>query len=343
MMLLEPIQLPTKVEFDRNTYTRRYGKCEIGPLEPGYATTIGNTLRRILLSSIQGAAARFVRIEGLHHEFAPIPGTDSDFNDFILNLKKVIFTSDTLNEVKLELHHSGIGPVKASQIEETADVKVVNKEHVLFNVLEDTDVSIEIWVGIGRGYMPADKQNLDDKPIGVIPVDSIYSPVVKCNFFTENQRVGERTDYDKLVVEIFTNGATEPKNALYLSAKLLKDIYTHMVQFEGSEPSYAEEYRVDPELEKLEKLLAMDVRDLELTVRASNCLTAAKIETIGELVSKQELDMLKYRNFGKKSLDEIKALLAKLDLYLGMDVDNIYQDIADAKNRSNFKRRDELL
>ena len=339
MMLLEPIQLPSKVEFDKDSYTRRYGKCEIGPLEPGYATTIGNTLRRILLSSIQGAAARFVRIEGLHHEFAPIPGTDSDFNDFILNLKKIIFISSTLNEVKLELHHSGSGPVTAAQIIETGDIKVVNKDLVLFNVIEETDISIEIWVGIGRGYMPADKQLLDDKPIGVIPVDSIYSPITKCNFYTENQRVGERTDFDKLVVEIFTNGAIEPKNALYLSSKLLKDIYAHMVQFEGDEPEYATLYEVDEELEKLVILFGKDVKDLELTVRATNCLTTAKIETIGELVSKNEYDMLKYRNFGKKSLDEIKALLAKLDLYLGMDVEGIMLAYNDAKNRSNMIKK----
>ena len=338
MMLLEPIQLPNKVDFEKESYTRYYGKCEIGPLEPGYATTIGNTLRRILLYSIQGAAARFVRIEGLHHEFAPIPGTDSDFNDFILNLKKVIFTSDTLLEVRLELQHSGVGAVTAGQIEETADVKVINKDIVLFNVVEDTDINIEIWVGVGRGYVPADRQNLDEKPIGVIPVDSIYSPIVKCNFYTENQRVLERTDFDKLVIEIFTNGAIEPKNSLYLSAKLLKDIYSHMVHFEAGEPGYAEEHFMDPELEKLEKLLNMDVRDLELTVRASNCLTAAKIETIGELVSRPESEMLKYRNFGKKSLDEIKVLLGKYDLHLGMDVDGIRRNITEARNRTNKKR-----
>lgn len=339
MMLLEPIQLPNKVEFERQSYSLYYGKCEISALEPGYATTIGNTLRRILLSSIQGAATRFVRIEGLHHEFAPIPGTDTDFNDFILNLKRIVFTSDTLNEVKLELNHSGLGPVTAGEIQETADIKVVNKDLVLFNVIEDTDINIEIWVGVGRGYVPADKQNVDDKPVGVIPVDAIYSPITRCNFTTENYRVGERTDYDKLIMEIYTNGAIEPRNALYLSAKLLKDIYTHMVHFE-EEPDYVEEITMDPELEKLDKLLDMPVKDLELTVRSGNCLVAAKIETIGELVSKTEPDMLKYRNFGKKSLDEIKDLLLKYDLTLGMDVDGIRKKVIEAKNRTNnIKKR----
>jgi DNA-directed RNA polymerase subunit alpha len=338
MMLLEPIQLPSKVEFDKATLSNTYGKCEIGALEPGYATTIGNTLRRLLLSSIQGAAARFVRIEGLHHEFAPIPGTDTDFNDFILNLKKVVFTSDTLNEVKLNLQHQGKGPVTAAEIEETSEVKVINKDLVLFNVVEETDINIEIWVGVGRGYVPADKQNVDDKPVGVIPVDSIYSPIVKCNFFTENQRVGERTDFDKLIIEIFTNGAIEPKNALYLSAKLLRDIYAHMVHFE-EEPEYIEDVIIDPELDKMEKLLNMNVKDLELTVRSANCLTAAKIETIGELVCKNEADMLKYRNFGKKSLDEIKVLLTKYDLSLGMDVEAIRKKVSEVKNRTNSNKK----
>jgi len=337
-MLLKPIQLPDNVKKDKSTYTLFYGKFEIGALEPGYATTIGNTLRRILLSSIQGAAARFVRIEGLHHEFAPIPGTDTDFNDFILNLKKVVFTSDTLTEVKLTLQHQGKGVVTAGDIEETADVKVINKDLVLFNVVEGTHINIEIWVGVGRGYIPADKQIVENKPVGIIPIDSIYSPITRCNFYTEDQRVGDRTDYDKLVIEIHTNGAIEPKNALYLSAKLLKDIYTHMVHFE-EEPDYVEEMFIDPELEKLEKLLGMNVKDLELTVRSANCLTAAKIETIGELVIKNETEMLKYRNFGKKSLDEIKVLLTKYDLYLGMDVDGILKKVADAKNRTNTKKK----
>ena len=337
-MLLEPIQLPSKVEFDRNSITTLYGKCEIGPLEPGYATTIGNTLRRILLSSIQGAAARFVRIEGLHHEFSPIPGTDTDYNDFILNLKKVVFTSETINEVILQLQFSGTGPVTAGKIQDTAEVKVKNKDLVLFNVVETTDITIDIWVGIGRGYVSADKQNAEDKPVGVIPIDSIYSPITKCNFFTENQRVGERTDYDKLIMEIFTNGAIDPRNALYLSAKLLRDMYSHMVKFE-TEPEYVEELNIDPELESTDKKINLFIKDLELTVRSANCLAAAKIETLGELVSKTETDMLKFRNFGKKSLDEIKELLQRYDLYLGYDVDAHNKRIAEIREKANQKRK----
>jgi len=338
MMLLEPIQLPSKVDFDPETYTKYFCKCEIGPLEPGYATTIGNTLRRILLSSIQGAAARFVRIEGLHHEFTPIPGTDIDFTDFILNLKKVVFVSSTLDEVKLVLQHSKVGPVTAACIEETADVKVINKDQILFNIVEKTDIYAEIWVGVGRGYVPADAQNMEDKPVGVIPMDSIYSPITKCNFITENQRVGERTDYDKLIMEIHTNGAIDPHDALYLSAKLLRDIYAHMVKFEN-EPIYVAHQAIDPDLERMERLIYTNVRDLELTVRSGNCLTAANIETIGELISKSEIEMLKYRNFGKKSLDEIKVVLEKMGLSLGTDLDALKKKFADAKSRLNMLKK----
>ncbi|HOE90432.1 MAG TPA: DNA-directed RNA polymerase subunit alpha [Candidatus Cloacimonadota bacterium] len=338
MMLLEPLQMPTKIEFDKDTYSDTYGKFEIGPFEPGYATTIGNTLRRVLLSSIQGAAARFVKIEGLHHEFTPIPGCDADYVDFILNLKKLVLKSDTLNEVKLTLNHKGIGPITAGEIEETADIKVINKDLVLCNMTEDTELFAEIWVGQGRGYTPADMHNVDEKSVGVIPVDSIYSPITKVNFVTANQRVGERIDFDKLIVEIFTNGSIEPKYALYLSAKLLKDIYATLVLFE-EEPDYIEEVEMDPELERLEKVLAINVKELELTVRAGNCLAAAKIETIGELVAKTEPEMLKYRNFGKKSLDEIKKLITNYDLTLGMDVPGILKRIEDAKNRMiNIKK-----
>jgi DNA-directed RNA polymerase subunit alpha len=338
-MLLEPIQLPEKIEFDEKTYDYNYGKCNIGPLEPGYATTIGNTLRRILLSSIQGVAARFVRIEGLHHEFAPIPGTDIDFTDFILNLKKVVFTADSLNEIKLILNASKTGKITAGDIEEVNGVEVINKDLVLFNLVEDVEVYIESWVGTGRGYVPADMQNMEDKPTGVIPIDSIYSPVVKCNFITENQRVSERTDYDKLIIEIFTNGAISPKDALYLSAKLLRDIYDHMVLFEN-EPVYVAHKSVDPDLERYEKLLTKNVKELELTVRSANCLEQAGIETIGELVSKTELDMLKFRNFGKKSLDEIKETLEKYNMSLGMDIEALKVKIAESKSRTEEKKKD---
>ncbi len=336
MMFLEPLQLPEQVKVDEKTYSPTYGKFEIGPLEAGFATTIGNTLRRVLTSSIQGTAIRFVKIEGLHHEFAPIPGGDSDFIDVILRLKKMVLKSETVNEEKLVLEHKGIGPVTAGEIQETADVKIINKDLVLLEMAEDVEFKMEIWVGIGRGYVSADQHNMEEKPVGVIPIDSIYSPVVKVNFEAGQQRVGERIDYDKLIMEITTDGSIDPKDSLYLSAKILRDLYDRLVLFE-TEPEYIEEVEMDPELERMEKILDTAVNELELSVRCSNCLSAAKIDSIGELVGKNENEMLKYRNFGKKSLEEINALLDKYALSLGMDVKGIRKKIDDAKGKVTIK------
>ena len=333
MKFIEPLQLPDSVEIDESTYSSKYGKFEIGPLEPGFGTTIGNTLRRVLLSSIQGTAIRFVRIEGLHHEYTPIQGTDSDYLDVILRLKKVVFKTDNLAEVKLILEHKGVGEVKAGDIQTPADIEIINKEFVLFTITEDIDFRMELWIGSGRGYEPAEKHDKDEeKPIGVIPIDSIYSPITKVNFIVENQRVGERIDYDKLIMEIHTNGGYEPKDALYLSAKLLRDLYDKIIGFEN-EPEYIEEIDMDPELERLEKLLNTGINEMELSVRCSNCLAAAKIEKIGELVSKTENEMLKYRNFGKKSLEEINALLDSYKISLGMNVKEIQEKIKNARTK----------
>jgi DNA-directed RNA polymerase subunit alpha len=330
MKFIEPIQLPENVKTDEQSYTAMYGKFEIGPLEPGYATTIGNTLRRVLLASIQGAAVRFVKIEGLHHEFTPIPGSDSDFIDVILRIKKINFTCDNLNEVKVILSHKGKGKITAGDIQETGEVKVINKSLELLEMTEDVDFYMELWVANGRGYVSADKQLMDDKPVGVIPIDSVYSPITKVNFEVENQRVGEKIDYDKLVMEISTDGSIDPKDALYLAAKILRDLYDKLVLFER-EPQYVQELEMDPELSRMERLLNTSVNELELSVRCSNCLTAAKIDTIGELVSKTENEMLKFRNFGKKSLEEINVLLVKYDLALGMNVTDIRKKIDEAK------------
>lgn len=336
MMFLEPLQLPDKVLVDETSYSSNYGKFEIGPLEKGFATTIGNSLRRVLLSSIQGAAVRFVKIEGLHHEFGPIPGSDSDYIDLILKLKKLVLKTESINEEKLLLEHKGTGIITAADIKESAEVEIINKDLVLLEMTEDVDFRMEIWIGIGRGYEFADAHDAEEKPVGVIPIDSVYSPVSKVNFEVTDQRVGERIDYDKLIMEVSTDGSIEPKDALYLAAKILRDLFDRVVLFE-TEPEYIEEVEMDPELEKMEKLLDMNVNEMELSVRCSNCLAAAKIDTIGELISKSENEMLKYRNFGKKSLEEITVLLENYDLSLGTNVAGIKQKIEDAKNRVTTK------
>ncbi len=332
MKFLEPLQFPEKVIVDEDTYSENYGKFEIGPLESGFATTIGNTLRRVLLSSIQGAAVRYVKIEGLHHEFTPIPGTDSDYIDLILRLKQLVIKSETTSEEKLTLEHKGKGIITASEIGETSEIKIINKDLELLNLTEDVDFRMELWVGIGRGYAPADTHDMEDKPVGVIPIDSIYSPITKVNFSAANQRVGERIDYDKLILEVYSDGSIDPKSAVYLSAKILRDLYNKLVLFE-KEPEYIEEVEMDPELDRLEKLFSTIVNELELSVRCSNCLAAAKIETIGELIEKTENEMLKYRNFGKKSLEEINALLDKYELHLGYDIKSKLKDIDEARNK----------
>ncbi len=336
MILLEPLQLPEKVEVDKDTYSSTYGKFEIGPLEPGFGTTIANTLRRVLLSAIQGAAVRYVKIEGLHHEFTPIPGCDSDFIDLILKLKQLVIKSDTIQESKLILEHNGIGKITAAEIQESADIKIINKELVLAEMTEDLEFRMEIWIGIGRGYVPSDSQKLEDFPVGVIPIDSIYSPITRVNYTVEKQRVGQRIDYDKIIMEIHSDGSIDCRDALYLSAKILRDLYNKLVLFE-SEPEYIENIQMDPELEELEKIFNMNVNELELSVRCSNCLAAAKIDTIGELVAKNENEMLKYRNFGKKSLEEISALLEKYNLGLGYDVDGKTREIMEARKKVTMR------
>jgi DNA-directed RNA polymerase subunit alpha len=332
MMYLEPLQMPETVDFDKATYSKNFGRFEIGPLEPGFGTTLGNTLRRVLLSSIQGAAVRFVRIEGLHHEFAPIPGTNSDYIDLILRLKQLVIYSNSVEEVTVVLEHKGNGIVTAAMIQENSHIKIINKDLYLLEVTEDVELKIELIIGIGRGYVPADRQNIEGKSVGFIPIDSIYSPILKVNYSVTHQRVKERMNYDRLIVEIYSNGAVEPNHALYLSAKILKDMFAKMSLFE-TEPEYIQELELDPDLEEKERIMNLSVKEIELTVRAANCLAAAQIETIGELVSKTEADMLKFRNFGKKSLEEIVQKLKKYDLELGMDVDSIFQKIKEARSR----------
>jgi DNA-directed RNA polymerase subunit alpha len=324
--------MPEGVEHDKNTYSRHYGRFEIGPLEPGFGTTLGNTLRRVLLSSIQGAAVRFVRIEGLHHEFTPIPGTNSDYIDLILRLKQLVIYSSSIEEITLTLEHKGKGVVTASLIQDNPHIKIINKDLYLLEVTEDVDFRMELIVGIGRGYISADRQNTEGKPVGFIPIDSVYSPILKVNFSVTHQRVKERMNFDKLILEVHSNGAIEPKIALFLAAKILRDMAGKICLFE-TEPEYIRDVELDPELEEKERILSMSVREIELTVRAANCLSAANIDTIGELVSKSEAEMLKFRNFGKKSLEEIIQKLKKYDLELGMDVDGIYSRIRDARSR----------
>lgn len=334
MQKITPIQLPDKVEIDKDSYTQNYGKFTVSPIEPGYGLTIANTLRRVLLTSMIGAAVRFVRIEGLHHEFVPIPGSDTDFIDLILKLKKLVIKMDSMEEVMATIEHSGKGVITTSDFNLPAGVEIVNQEYPLLEMTQDTDFRMEVWIGAGRGYVPSDEQIGDEKPTGVIAIDSIYTPVLNVNFKKENERVGKKIDYDKIILEITTDGSVEPKYCFFMSAKLLRDFYDKMVLFE-KEPEYIKEIKMDSELKRLDELLNTNVKELELSVRSSNCLLTAKLETIKDLVTKTEVEMLKYRNFGRKSLNEIKEILSQYDLSLGMDVTKIEKKIEEAKKIIN--------
>ncbi len=333
MSLIIPIQNPTKVEIDESTYSSTYVKVSVSPMEPGYGTTVGNTVRRVLLSSMQGAAVKFVMIDGLHHEFTGIPGTNTDYVDFILRLKRLAIKSESLEDVTLELNVKKAGMVTANDISVKSGIEIINKDLELFEITQDgQEIRCKIIVGVNRGYVPSEEHDKADLPVGFIAVDSLFNPVKNVAFSVENERVGKRIDYDKLVLEVTTDGSLDPKEAFYTASKLLRDFYDKMVRFEV-EPEYVEKLEMDPRLERIERLLDTSVNEMELSVRSSNCLLAAKIETVRDLVSKTENQMLRYRNFGKKSLDEIKKLLQDLDMSLGMNLEKVEAEIAEARNK----------
>ena len=333
MSLIIPIQNPTKVDVDKSTYSDSFVKIVVSPMEPGYGITVGNTIRRVLLSSIQGAAVKFVMIEGLHHEFTGIPGTDTDYVDFILRLKRLAIKSASLEDVTLELNVSKLGVVTAGDISTGSEVEIINKDLELFEVTEEgKEIRCQIIVGVNRGFVPSEEHDSSELPVGFIAVDSLFNPVKNVSFIVENERVGKRIDFDKLVLEVTTDGSIDPKEAFYTASKLLRDFYDKMIRFEV-EPEYVEKLEMDPRLERIERLLDTSVNEMELSVRSSNCLLAAKIETVRDLVSKTENQMLRYRNFGKKSLDEIKKLLSDLDLSLGMNLEKVESEIQEARNK----------
>ena len=298
------------------------GKFVIEPLERGFGQTVGNTLRRTLLSSIQGAAVTAVRIQGVLHELSNIPGVLDDVTDIILNLKQLVAVMHCDDPKFLRLNVEKEGEITAGDIQGDADIEVINKDLVICTATEKTKIEMEILIGHGRGYYPAESHKLDDFDIGLIPVDSNFSPIRKVAFAVENTRVGQRTDYDKLILDIITDGSITPEDALGFAAKIVKDHMLLFIHFD-EEPMEEVVEEVDEELEKLKEILSRSVEEMELSVRSSNCLRRANIKTLGDLVRRTEQDMLKYRNFGKQSLKEIGEILGGMSLYLGMDVEAI--------------------
>jgi len=317
--MFKGFQKPKRLVANTETLTDRYGMFTAQPFQRGFGTTIGNGLRRVLLSSIEGAAITAVRIEGVEHEFSPIPGVVEDATDIILNLKQVPFKvmSEGMKTVRIEVDEPG--EVLSSQILCDQDVEVLDRFMHIATVSEGGRLSIEMRLKTGRGYVSADKNFDEDLPLGYIPIDSVHSPVRKVNFSVEAARLGQMTDYDKLTLEVWTNGAISPQDAIGQAAKLLKDHMAIFINFE--ELSEAVEEPVERGLEKTNEVLNRSVEELELSVRSYNCLKNANIQTIGELVQRTEAEMLRTKNFGRKSLNEIKEILASMGLMLGMKVD----------------------
>ena len=312
---------PERLEVDRDSHTESYGKFVCQPLERGFATTIGNSLRRILLSSIQGAAITSVRIENALHEFTAIPGVLEDVTEIILNLKVLRLKLNTAEGQTVRIDKKGKGPVTAADIITDGTVEVMNPEQHICTITGKGKFSIELEVKWGKGYRPAEMNKSDDQPIGVIPIDSIFTPVKKVQYIVTQARVGQVTDYDKLTLEIHTDGSVKPENALAYASKILKQ---HMAIFINFDEEQAEpEIEESPESEEppLNENLYRTVEDLELSVRSANCLKNANITYIGELVQRTEAEMLKTKNFGRKSLNEIKQLLEEMELSLGMKID----------------------
>jgi DNA-directed RNA polymerase subunit alpha len=317
--MFKGFQKPKRLVANTDTLTDRYGMFTAQPFQRGFGTTIGNSLRRVLLSSIEGAAITAVRIEGVEHEFSPIPGVVEDATDIILNLKQIPFKimGEGVKTVRLTVDHAG--DVRSGQIETDADVEVLDRDVHVATVSEGGKLSIEMRLKSGRGYVSADKNFDEDLALGYIPIDSVHSPVRKVNFAVEAARLGQMTDYDKLTLETWTNGAVSPQDAIGYAAKLLKDHMSIFINFE--EVAEQTEEVSERGMDKMSEVLNRSVEELELSVRSYNCLKNANIQSIGELVQKTEAEMLRTKNFGRKSLNEIKEILANMGLSLGMRID----------------------
>lgn len=313
-------QFPRKVVIEQETYTSTYGKFIAEPFERGYGITLGNAFRRILLSSIEGTAVTSVKMESVNHEFSTIPGVLEDVPEIILNIKNLILRSHSRAPKKICIKKNKQGEVKASDIITDESIEVINKDLHIATLTENTNFNLEMETGKGRGFVPEEMNRREDIPIGTIAVDSIFTPVRKVNFKVESTRIGKSTDYDSLILEIWTNGSIEPKDALVYAANILN---RHLELFMnlGEVIEEEDEEELTPEEISLYEKLELPVSELELSVRSANCLREAKIKVLGDLVERTEQEMLSYRNFGKKSLNEIITLLKSMGLSLGMQID----------------------
>ena len=314
----QELQKPENVEVKPSEYNPRQAVVSVGPLERGFGITLGNALRRVLLSSLQGAAITAIQIQGVVHEFSSIPGVREDVTDLVLNIKGVSVLMQNEGRKRLRLQAEGPATVTAGMISEAADVEIMNPDHVICHVDKGGSLNMELTVDTGKGYVTAAQNRSEDDPIGLIPVDSIFSPIKQVAYKVENARVGQQTDFDRLLLTIETNGAIKPEDSVAFAARILQDQLTPFINFEDPHIS-ADEEQVDPF--PFNRNLLRKVDELELSVRSANCLKNDNIVYIGDLVLKTESEMLRTPNFGRKSLNEIKEVLKVMNLELGMDIE----------------------
>ncbi|PDH54569.1 MAG: DNA-directed RNA polymerase subunit alpha [Rhodothermaeota bacterium MED-G12] len=313
------IQMPESLDVVKDEQS--FGTFVLQPMERGFGVTIGNSFRRVLLSSLPGTAITAIKIGGVDHEYSSIEGVKEDVYEIILNFKQVRFKQVEQSSGVIHLTKKGAGALTAGDIDAaTAEYDVLNPDLVIANLASDADLEIELRVGRGRGYVPAEEMTLEEEDINLIPIDAIFTPITSVRFNVENVRVGQRTDYEKLVMDVETDGSVNAKEALTLAGKILKDHIEKFITEKIEEPFAQEEEEVDAEKQRIANLLRTSIEDLNLSVRAYNCLKSANINSIGELVARDEHDLLKFRNFGKKSLTELIDVIEEKNLQFGMDV-----------------------
>jgi DNA-directed RNA polymerase subunit alpha len=320
-MSISTLQMPERIEMEESTYSNTFGRFIVMPLEKGYGVTIGNTFRRVLLSSLQGSAITGIRIGEVLHEFTTIPGVYEDVTEIILNLKQIRLKLLNKKLERIVVPVKGPGNLTGEDLQRiSSEIEILNPEKEIATLNEKADFEMELRLGRGRGYVPAEENKINDQPIGLIPIDSIFSPILNVKYHVENTRVGQRTDFEKLIIEIETDGSITPDDALTFSGKILKDHIQLFINFD-IEPEEEEVSEIDEEILRIKKLLRMSVDELELSVRSHNCLKAANIKNIGDLVKRDETEMLRFRNFGRKSLTEINKILEERGLHFGMNVE----------------------
>jgi len=326
-MTLVNFKMPEMVVLDDATFTNTYGKFSLQPLERGYGVTLGNSLRRVLISSLPGAAIVAVKFSNVLHEFSTIQGVIEDTAEIILNLKQVRLKLLNKKPVKIDLSFNGEGEFKASEIQkQSAEIEILNPDLHIATMNKTAKFDLELRIGRGRGFIPANENKSPEYSLGTIPIDSIYTPIKNVKYDVENVRIGDKNDFEKVTLEIWTDGSIAPDDALTQSAKILKDHIQLFINLDLEPEEKQAEIQRDSEKERVKKILLTNVDDLELSVRAHNCLKAANIKNIAELVKRDESEMLKFRNFGRKSLSELTEIVETLGLEFGMDIDSYIKD-----------------